>query len=263
MRKRTYRILEAAVEGNAPGRWIDIFLIVLISLNVLAVVIETVASLSRFDNYFRSFEIFSVAIFTVEYLLRLWSCVESERFSGAIRGRLRYASSPMALIDLLAIVPFYLPLIFAIDLRFVRILRLFRIFRLFKIGRYSNSLRLMGNVFKAKKEELGIVLLIVLLILILASSFLYYIEHESQPEAFSSIPAAMWWGIATLTTVGYGDIYPVTPLGKLLGSLIALLGVGIIALPAGILASGFNEAIKKESKKSKCPHCGKDLDEDI
>jgi voltage-gated potassium channel len=260
MRKRIYRILDVAADGDALSRWVDIFLVVLIALNISSVILETVSVFKRFDYYFRIFEIFSIAVFSVEYLSRLWSCVEDERFSGGVKGRLRYVFTPMALIDLIAILPFYFSMLFVIDLRFLRIFRLFRALRLLKLSRYSKSLRLLGKVFSSKKEELGIVLLMILSILILSSSFLYYFENESQPEAFSSIPAAMWWGIATLTTVGYGDIYPVTPLGKIFGSLIALLGVCIIALPAGILASGFNEALKNEPKDNICPHCNKKID---
>jgi voltage-gated potassium channel len=170
-----------------------------------------------------------------------------------------------------------------IDARFVRGIRLFRLFRLFKIGRYSQSINQLVGVFARKKEELAITFFAVILMLILASSVIYLVEHKAQPESFSSIPAAMWWGVATLTTVGYGDVYPITPLGKFFGAIIALLGVGIVALPAGIIASGFNEAIQERitgkdlsgdepdepdesrepldqgAREGCCPHCGQAL----
>jgi voltage-gated potassium channel len=116
-------------------------------------------------------------------------------------------------------------------------------------------------VLKAKKEELYIMIFVVLIMLIISSSCLYYFENEAQPDAFSSIPAAMWWGMAALTTVGYGDVYPITALGKFFGAIIALLGIGIFALPAGVLASGFvDELQKRNARGRKCPHCGKDID---
>jgi len=147
------------------------------------------------------------------------------------------------------------------DMRFVRGIRLFRLIRVLKIGRYSTSLRTLVNVFKRKKEELIISVFSMFLLLIIVSSLMYLIEHNAQPEVFSSIPASMWWGIITLTTVGYGDVYPVTIVGKFCGSFIALLGIGLFALPAGILASGFAEEIhrKKVDTTETCPHCGKSL----
>jgi len=150
------------------------------------------------------------------------------------------------MIDLFAILPFYLPMIIPLDLRFIRAVRLFRLFRLFKLGRYSKALLLLKKVLKEKKEELILIIFVVILLLIIFSSLMYFIEKEAQPEAFSSIPEAMWWGIITLTTVGYGDVYPITPLGKIIGALIAFLGIGIFALPAGILASGLVEIVRRK-----------------
>jgi len=167
----------------------------------------------------------------------------------------------MALVDLLAILPFYLPMLLPIDLRFLRALRLMRLFRLLKMGRYVKSLRLMRHVLARRKEELLITLFSVLLLLVLSSSLMYFIEREAQPDKFASIPAAMWWGIATLTTIGYGDMYPVTALGKILGGFIALLGIGLFALPAGILASGFAAEIQQRDHPGKrCPHCGERIE---
>jgi voltage-gated potassium channel len=206
------------------------------------------------------FEVISVAIFTVEYLLRLWSWTENEKYRHPFFGRLRYIFTPMALIDFFAILPFYMPMFIPFDLRFLRGLRLFRVFRLLKLGRYVKSLRTIKNVFVRKKEELLITTFSVLILLIFASSLMYFVEREAQPNKFTSIPAAMWWGISTLTTIGYGDIFPITVLGKLLGSLIAILGIGLFALPAGILASGFASEIKEQRVETKvCPHCGKEM----
>lgn len=262
-KKRLFEILEASSSNDSAGRLFNISIMTLISLNVIAVMLETVQSLSsRYKFLFQIFEIFSVSVFTVEYLLRLWACTCIEKYKNPVTGRIRYALTPMAMVDLLAILPFYLPLLIPFDLRSIRALRLFRLFRMFKMGRYSKALKSLGNVFIERKEEIVIAVFFEIVLLVIASTLIYFVENEAQPEKFSSIPAAMWWGIATLTTVGYGDVYPVTPAGKLLGGIIAFLGISMFALPAGILASGFIEEIKKTHIKRKvCPHCGKDISE--
>jgi voltage-gated potassium channel len=168
------------------------------------------------------------------------------------------------LIDLLAIAPAFLPLFFAMDLRIVRVLRLFRLFRLLKMGRYVESLNTLDDVVRSKKEELLVTTIMIATLLLFSGSLMYLVENEAQPDKFPDIPSALWWGIATLTTVGYGDVFPITPAGKVLGGVIAFLGIGMFALPTGILASGFAEEIQKNRKKIVvvvCPHCGKDMPE--
>jgi len=257
-RYRTHQILEVAGEGDRASRIADIFILSLIGLNVLAIILESVAALEqRYAVVFTIFERFSVAAFTIEYALRLWSCVEDPRFRRAVRGRLSFAVTPLAVLDLLAILPFYLR-VFPIDLRFLRTLRLLRLFRILKVARYSKALRVIGNVVREKKAELCTTIFVLSLLLILASCLLYYVEHGAQPDVFSSIPATMWWAVATFTTVGYGDIYPVTGLGKLIAALMAILGIGVAALPTGIIASGFVEQHEVEGRV--CPHCGKRLE---
>ena len=265
LRQRVHRLLEPASAGDRTSRIFDICLPVLIAANVLATILGTVDSIStRVGSALRVFETTSVVVFTVEYLLRLWAAPEDPRYVGRLRGRVRFAATPLALVDLAAIVPFYLVLVFpaaiALDLRFLRAIRLMRVFRLFKIGRYSASMKTMARVLRRKKEELGITAFIVMVLLVLASSLMYLAEHEAQPDVFSSIPAAMWWGVETLTTVGYGDAIPSTPLGKVLGMVISILGIGLFALPAGILGSGFVQEIQ-EARDSRrvCPHCGKEI----
>jgi voltage-gated potassium channel len=258
-KRRVFDILEQAGEDDRLSLWCDGFLLVLIALNTLAVILETVPSFAAgYEPFFFWFEVVSVVIFTIEYGLRFWSCTIRERFRAPVRGRLRFMTTPLALVDLVAILPFYLPMLIRIDFRVLRVLRFVRLFRLLKMSRYLRSLRMFGTVVHEKKEELVIAIGMVLVILLFASSGMYALEHNAQPDAFASIPAAMWWGIATLTTVGYGDIYPITPLGKVLGSVIALLGVGLFALPAGILASGFNDVMqrRKIQMPRTCPHCG-------
>ncbi|MBN2488179.1 MAG: ion transporter [Methanosarcinaceae archaeon] len=261
VKKRVFEILEVASDGDVFSRMVDIFIMALILTNVMAVILETVGSLAdRYMLFFNTFELFSVAIFTLEYVLRLWTCTADKRFTHPLKGRFKFAVTPLALVDLLAILPFFLPMIIPLDLRFMRALRLFRFFRLLKMSRYSDSLRTFAVVFKTKKEELVMSMFFILVLLVISSSLMYFCENGAQPEAFSSIPVAMWWGVSTLTTVGYGDIYPITPLGRVLGAVISILGIGMFALPTGILGSGFIEQIQKRpAEKSICPHCGNDV----
>jgi len=263
-RRRLFRVLELAESGDVPSKLFDIFILTLIVLNVGAVMLESVAGLRlRYARFFYQFEVFSVAVFTVEYLLRVWSCTSDPQWRRTVVGRLRFMRTPLAVIDLLAVLPFYLPMVLPVDLRFLRVLRLFRLFRLLKVARYTESLRLIGVVVAKRKEELLITLFVIGVLLVLASSVMYLAESEAQPDKFSSIPASMWWAVVTLTTVGYGDTYPITVLGKFINAIVAVLGIGMIALPTGILGSAFiDELQRRRGRKTprRCPHCGEPLD---
>ncbi|MEM6524425.1 MAG: ion transporter [Bacteroidota bacterium] len=251
-KRRILSTINKAEEQDPVSRGFDIFVMVLIVLNVFAVIIETVDSIyNRYQTVFYYFELFTIIVFSVEYAVRLWACTLIEKYKHPIWGRIKYMLSIEAIIDLMAILPFYLPLVVSLDARFLRVLRLFRLLRVFKLGRYSVAFQLIINVLRKRKEELFITLTLLLVMLILAASLMYYIEHEAQPEVFTSIPATMWWAIATLTTVGYGDVYPVTGLGKLLGSFIAILGIGIFALPTGIIATSFERELAEREKNKK------------
>ena len=260
IKKQVFEFIDPSHATAGVSRVFNISMLVLISLNVLVVILETEVKLfSHYRRLFLTFDAFSVTIFTIEYILRLWTCTEIPKYQSPVSGRLRYSLSPMMLIDLVSILPFFIPVL-GVDLRIIRALRLFRLFRLLKMGRYSQSLTKLGNVIKSKKEELSITLFAGLILLIIASSLMYFIEHNTQPDTFPSIPSAMWWGAVTLTTVGYGDVYPKTVLGKILASIIAVLGIGLFALPAGIIASGFAAELQnKPSEPVICPHCGKDI----
>jgi len=256
-KKSLYEILETP-SGELAGRVADAFLIALIVCNVIAVMVHTVRSMSAGrEPFFRYFETFSVAVFSIEYLLRMWICTENETYRHPVVGRVRYFFTPFALIDLLAVAPFYLPMILPVDLIFIRSLRLLRLLRLLKLGRYSDSIKTMGAILKNKKEEIAISLMMSFILLLMASGLMYFIENSAQPEAFSSIPATMWWGVTTMTTVGYGDIYPITPAGKVLAGVIALLGISLFILPAGIIAAGYGAEIQRKKQDSIiCPKCG-------
>jgi len=269
-KRNVYTFLSVSDNRRDLSWYFDITLITLIILNVVAIILESVPSISeKYGPQFEFFELFSVIFFSIEYILRVWSITEDPEYSHPFWGRLRYIISPMALVDLLAILPFYAALsgrmTSMIDARFLRALRMFRLLRLFKIVRYVRALRIIVDVFRNKKEELLISLSFILFMLLLVSCGMYYVEKDEPGTQFTSIPATMWWGVATLTTVGYGDIYPVTALGKLLGGIIAILGIGLFALPTGILAAGCSAEIEKHRKVSDeakfCSHCGKPLSE--
>lgn len=261
LKTRIYGILEP---GDEDSKYFDPFIMGLIVLNVAAVVLETVESIyTPYASLFYAFEIFSVAVFSIEYILRVWSCTANPKFKDPVRGRLRFMVTPMALVDLFAVLPLYLPFVIG-DLRFMRAIRLFRLFRVLKLARYSESLQTFVDVLRLKKEELILMLFAIMILLVISSSLMYEAEHEAQPDAFASIPAAMWWGIVTLATVGYGDVYPETSWGRLIGSVVVILGIGLFALPTGVLASGFAEVLarRKEAQrreKMRCPHCGRYL----
>ncbi len=267
MKKKVHEVLSVSKEKRTLSWYIDVSIMSLIVVNVLVTITETVQPIyEAYQAWFDTFELVSVIIFTLEYVLRVWTADLDPRYQKPFFGRLKYMFSPMALIDLLAILPFYLPFL-GVDLRHLRVLRALRIFRLFKIVRYVQAILFIKNVFQNKREELTVSLIFTLFLLLIVSTVMYYVEHLAQPEAFASIPQTMWWGIATLTTVGYGDIYPITPLGKLLGGVIAIIGIGLFALPAGILASGFSEELERRKKvpkqenteENRCPTCGKML----
>ncbi len=261
VRNRTFAVLDVAGEGDFTSRFVDIAIMGLIIANVVAVILETVPSLAAAHaGFFHAFDLLSVMVFTIEYALRLWSCTSNPHYRHPVTGRLRFAARPMLVIDLLAILPFYLPMLLPMDMRMMRVLRLFRILRLFKLARYWTALDLMVRVLRQKKEELIVGFAVMGMVLIFAASLMHMVEHKEQPEAFGSIPAAMWWAVATLSTVGYGDVYPITPLGKFAGALIALVGVGMFAMPAGILSSGFAEEYRRRRgtrPPMRCPHCQK------
>ncbi len=251
LRTRTAEVLEPDFSTDRTSRIVNIFLIVLISLNVLAITLESVnAILAAHRQLFRAFEVFSVAVFTIEYIARVWSSIDlgdaSDR--SPVLGRIKYMLSPLALIDLIAILPFYLSFYLAMDLRFLRGLRLLR---LFKLTRYSPALSALLDVIRKESGALLAAFVILFILLMMSAGGIYVLENEVQPETFGSIPGAMWWAIVTLTTLGYGDVVPVTTGGKVFGGLIGLLGIGMIALPAAIMASGFADNIHARERRYK------------
>jgi len=252
LRRRTFEIVEIAEKNDISSRIFDVFLIILIVTNVVAIVLESVKSINAVYGYwFDLIEIVAVAIFSIEYLVRIWVCVENEEYRfysvSNFSRRLKYMRSGNALIDLLAILPFYLIIVFGgvLDLRFLRALRLLRVF---KLTRYSQTMTLLFQVIHDNARAFIASIAILLIVMLIAASGIYMFEHEVQPDAFGSVPAAMWWAFATLTTVGYGDVTPITTGGRVFGAAITVVSVGMVALPAGILASAFSAQLAERQK---------------
>ena len=231
--------LKSLVESNHK---FDLFIQVLIVISLVSFSIETIPDLPHsVIKTLRWIEITSVAIFTVEYLLRI--IVADNRF--------KFLFSFFGIVDLLAILPFYLAL--GVDLRSVRLLRLLRLFRAFKLVRYSQAIQRFHRALKSAKEELVLFFFVMLILLYFSAVGIYYCEHDSQPDKFRSVPESLWWAVATLTTVGYGDVYPVTVGGRIFTFLILLIGLGVISVPSGIVATALQEARKIDQEKISDP----------
>ena len=244
LRRAAYHILGEEGHNEALVRLVDYTLMALITINCLFTILESVEPLADSHGHiFRAFDYFSVLIFSLEYLLRLWAVPERNqpRFRHPLLGRLRHIATPMALIDLVAVLPFYLAFFVPMDLRAMRVLRLLRIF---KLTRYSQAMTIVIDVLRSEAKAVGAVLFVFAVIIVFISSLMYLLEHGAQPHTFSNIPAAMWWVVVTMTTVGYGDMVPITLLGRVVGALTAITGLGMIALLAGVLASGFSEQLR-------------------
>ena len=253
VKKRVHQILEGFEEGDRAAQAVKVIIALLIVISIICVILESVESINgRYEAVFLGLETVIVGIFSIEYALRIWSCTEDQRYRRPVIGRIRYALTIFAIFDVLAILPFYLPMVLLMDARFLRAFRLIRLFRVAKMARYSNSVAMVARVVRREKETIIVTFGVIILLMIFASCIMWQVEHEAQPDKFSNIPETMWWAVVTLTTVGYGDIVPITPLGKILGAAIAVLGIGVIAGPTGIVVSGFIEEAhnEKESKKA-------------
>ena len=267
------------------SRIFDDVIMALIVFSIVSVFLCTFSIPDWLFSILIRIEFVSIIIFTVEYALRIWTANLLYPGLNPVRARIRYITSPMAIIDLISILPFLVPVLHTYNLIGVRVFRLVRLLRVFKLNRYSDALAAIGDVLRSKAQQMVASVFFVFIILILASLLIYYAEHDAQPDQFENAFSGLWWAVATLTTVGYGDIYPITPLGRVLGAIIAILGIGMVAVPTSILSAGFMETLEKQTSGQKdaesagpdpcshknegaddsfeppqyCPHCGKKL----
>lgn len=268
-----FEVIQPAENGRIASKIFDLIILAFILLSVISVFITTFDLPQEYQKSLQQVEQVSLIVFSAEYLLRIWTADLLYPRYGFFTSRLKYIFSGMALIDLLAILPFYLPMILPVNLIGIRAIRLVRLLRLLKLNRYSDALASIGCVFKSKLREIFASLFFVVILLVVASLLIYYAEHDAQPTQFQNAFSGLWWAVATLTTVGYGDIYPITPLGRTLGAVIAVLGIGMVAVPTSILSAGFVEYLETKnenqppegkadpgSEKKYCPYCGKKLD---
>jgi len=245
LKHRLFIILEAGKTRDLPSTIFDMTMVALILANVLAVVLETVPEVeARYGPALRVFDVVSVTIFLIEYLLRLWVCTEhlDLKARNPVSARLRFAATPYMIVDLLAILPSLLAAFIPLDLRFLRV---FRLIRFLMLARFSPALATLGRVLATERRALYGSLIIMAGALLLAASVMYFAEGDAQPEHFGTIPKALWWSVATLTTVGYGDVVPVTPFGKVIAGFVMIVGLGMFALPIGIIATGFAQEIHR------------------
>ena len=248
LRRRTFEIVNRAENGDILSKIFDDAIMALILLSVLSVVLESFAGIrARFETAFRVSEIVVVSVFTVEYLLRIWTA--DFLFPESRHPRLKYLLSPLALADLAAILPFFLPFV-SVDLRFLRMARLYglvRLLRVFKLGRYSDAMCVVGGVIKRSASQLAVSVVLCLAVMLFSAIVMYTVENAVQPDQFPNVVATLWWALCTLTTVGYGDVFPVTPIGRLFASIISLAGIGILAIPTGIVTAGFSSVINGDA----------------
>ncbi len=255
LKARIFRIIEPTAQGHEAhwGRIVDATLVTMILASIAALFLGTFNLPSSIVTLLLWVEWGTTLAFTGEYILRLWTSDLRLPHLSPGKARWQYVRSGLAIIDLLAILPFWLtmiPFIHTTSFMGLRILRLLRFLRLFKLNRYSDALRSICDVFRDKRHQLLASMMFVGVLIIIASMMMYAIEHEAQPSVFKNGFSAIWWAIVTLTTVGYGDIYPITTMGRLLGGIIALLGVGMVAIPTGILSAGFVEHLSKKRRET-------------
>lgn len=227
----------------------------LIALSTIGVFASTHYPLGQVPMALRCFELVTAAIFCAEYLVRVWCSVEgAPPGRSAVSARLAYALTPVAVVDLVAFLPSLIPTLVVVDLRTLRLVRLMRLLRVLKMSRYSTAVSALTDVIRLEASRLGAVVVAVCVVVVLSASLVFFTERSAQPAAFPHMTSALWWAVATLSTVGYGDVYPITPLGKFIAGTVAVLGVGLFAVPAGIIASAYQH--RMQTQQSSTGHLG-------
>lgn len=246
IKERTFEIIEKAEKGDIASAVFDCFIMILIFINSLSVFVETFSISKEVEDVLYRIEFISIIIFSAEYLLRFWTAELLYENMPVWKAKFKYIFSFMALIDLFAILPFYIPFVITVDLRVLRMLRLIRLSRIVKVNRYTTALYKVFAVVKKKSSELISAICMLFLLMLISSILIYYIESPAQPDVYENALSGLWWSIAIFTSVWLGDIYPITTAGKLLCAFMAILGVAIIAVPTGIISSGFVEESSEE-----------------
>jgi len=244
LRAQIFALFNATPQSHSVNKYIDTVVILAVLVSVVCIVLETVQEIeSVWSREFHILDLITVVIFSIEYVLRVYSCCELKQYEQPVKGRIKYIFSASALVDLVAICPFYIDIFLAksIDLRFLRI---FRLTRLLKLTRYTGTLNTLVKAVQREKYVLLAAAFMMFLMIILTASLGFMFEHDAQPDKFESIPTAMYWAVVTLASVGYGDITPITPLGRLMTVVVSFVGIGIFAIPAGLMASSFTDQLR-------------------
>ncbi len=273
IKRRIFQIIQVGETKDFISRSFDFILIFFILLNVIIMIAETYAIPQELLGMFNIIERVSVTFFTIEYLLRLWTSDLLYRRRRRLESLADFAFSPFGIIDLLAILPYYLPELFPSGMIALRALRAVRILRLFRINKYYDSLAVIALIVKKKRGQLMSSLFIIIVMMLASALTMYSVEHEAQPAVFDNACTSIWFVVSNISTIGFGDIYPITFLGRALSILITFLGIGLVAIPTGIISAGFVEQIsiakraeeherkrKQAEEKHYCPYCGKKLD---
>jgi voltage-gated potassium channel len=253
-RKQLFHILHKPARQNPWARYVNYLLAALIVSNAALVAIETLPSIgAKFHSIFVMFEVASTSLFALEYLARIWVCVEQGRYAHPVFGRIRYALSPLPILDLIVILTFWS----VVDLRFLRVARMVRLLKVLNLAHFEDSLQRVAAALSRRKELLIVAMALMVFCIYASAAILYQVEHNAQPNTFSSIPETLWWAMTTLTTIGYGDMVPITPFGKLCAGLISVFGIGVFALPTAIVTAAIVEAGATDRGIVICKHCGK------
>lgn len=248
VRKKIFEILQPDKGSSIASRVFDWIITSLVLASVVIVFSDTFELPTDVARLLDRIEGIISIVFTLEYLLRIMTADYMFPRRGFLRSRIKYAFTPMAMIDLLAILPFWLPMLLPGSMQGLRAFRLVRLLRILKLNRYFDAMRSIVNVVESKKRELLCSLFFVVILMLVSSLLMYSAEHDAQPDAFRNAFSGLWWAVATLTTVGYGDIYPITVLGKILGAVIAFSGIAALAIPTGIITSGLTEHLSHNKR---------------